>query len=81
MNNKVLLIVLCALFFSLAGVAQELYVPTPKGATASVPRAVIMGNNTSGKALLFINETKLTTETHGYGNYAISEIDTSYIKF
>lgn len=70
MNNKVLLIALCSWLFSLTAVAQEVYVPTAKGDIASVPRAVIMGNKTSGKALLSLYGAKLTTSLLLDGNHA-----------
>lgn len=44
--------------------------PTAKGDIASVPRAVIMGNKTSGKALLSLYGAKLTTSLLLDGNHA-----------
>lgn len=44
--------------------------PTAKGEIASVPRAVIMGNKTSGKALLSMYGAKLTTSLLLDGKHA-----------
>lgn len=56
-----LFLLLIAFATALVSNAQEVYVPTAKGDIAQLNKAVIMGNKTSGKALLSAYGAKLTT--------------------
>lgn len=70
MKVRLMLIFMAVAAMSIAARGQEIFVPNAKGDINPLTKAVVMGNKTSGKALLSFYGAKLTTSMVLDGKYA-----------